>query len=315
MKLLSDNFRQNYQLLEIQNLVGLFTCIFVKESHLKSGSITNLQSIQVSTGLGGTYGNKGAIVTRFLVDGSSFCFVNAHLPAHQDQVGKRNVDAITILKQAQLQALSTRMPTNLGNGRWALLDHQYQHLWFRGGDGSHLLDHEFVFFSGDLNYRIDQTHSQVTKHVMANEVEQLWPHDQLTKQRLNPGGGCWLKCLNEGNLNFLPTYKYDPGTNNYDTSEKKRIPAWCDRILFRDSFSTETRLNTSSARKPLNQTFYGRFECLVSDHRPIASSFDLWMRHINPEKQRFVAPQIVSAWSVYQERTQQSWLENAFRNN
>lgn len=31
---------------------------------------------------------------------------------------------------------------------------------------------------------------------------------------------------------FPPTYKFDVGTNNYDTSEKMRIPSWTDRILF-----------------------------------------------------------------------------------
>lgn len=30
----------------------------------------------------------------------------------------------------------------------------------------------------------------------------------------------------EGPLLFRPTYRYDLGTDNYDTSEKMRIPAW-----------------------------------------------------------------------------------------
>jgi synaptojanin len=39
--------------------------------------------------------------------------------------------------------------------------------------------------------------------------------------------------LTEGAISFNPTYKYDKGTNNYDTGEKKRIPAWTDRIFFK----------------------------------------------------------------------------------
>lgn len=36
----------------------------------------------------------------------------------------------------------------------------------------------------------------------------------------------------EGPLLFRPTYKYDVGTDDYDTGEKHRIPAWTGTIIF-----------------------------------------------------------------------------------
>ena len=75
----------------------------------------------------------------------------------------------------------------------------------------------------------------------------------------------------EGPLLFKPTYKYDLGTDNYDSTEKARIPAWTgectrghlsivnskplpDRILFKGD--------------ALDLSVYSRAELKGSDHRP-----------------------------------------------
>lgn len=66
-------------------------------------------------------------------------------------------------------------------------------------------------------------------------------------------GGRVFRGLREGGpLAFRPTYKFDKASANpfaYDTSEKRRIPAWCDRIFFRGSVPFPTP-EVRAARAP-----------------------------------------------------------------
>ena len=63
-------------------------------------------------------------------------------------------------------------------------------------------------------------------------LSSLLTHDQLhaqmrTRKAFHDG---WR----EGSIEFLPTYKYDVGSvGMFDSSEKRRGPGWCDRILYR----------------------------------------------------------------------------------
>ncbi|KAM3530999.1 hypothetical protein MY4038_004671 [Beauveria bassiana] len=63
-------------------------------------------------------------------------------------------------------------------------------------------------------------------------LDSLLPHDQLREviARRKAFHDGWR----EGPVTFLPTYKYDVGSVAlFDSSEKRRAPSWCDRILYR----------------------------------------------------------------------------------
>ncbi|OIW11226.1 hypothetical protein TanjilG_28317 [Lupinus angustifolius] len=86
------------------------------------------------------------------------------------------------------------------------------------------------------------------------------------KLRIEQRAGRVFKGWNEGRIYFAPTYKYLANSDNYvaqtsKSKEKKRTPAWCDRILWKG--------------EGLKQMWYVRGESKFSDHRPVYSLFSL----------------------------------------
>ncbi|KAL8964753.1 MAG: hypothetical protein Q9197_006818 [Variospora fuerteventurae] len=79
----------------------------------------------------------------------------------------------------------------------------------------------------------------------------LLPHDQLHQQMRKRKA--FHDGWREGPIDFLPTYKYDVGSvGMFDSSEKKRGPSWCDRILFRtrrDKQAYEDRVHKDESIK------------------------------------------------------------------
>jgi len=141
-----------------------------------------------------------------------------------------------------------------------------------GGDGSMILDHEICILNGDLNYRIDaMPRNTVIEAVKANNLTKLLERDQLlVSKKRNPGFR--LRSFREAPITFAPTYKYDVGTDTYDTSEKKRSPAWCDRLLYR-------------GLGRIKQTEYRRHDSVrVSDHRPVSGRFMIRAKTIDPKR-------------------------------
>jgi hypothetical protein len=155
---------------------------------------------------------------------------------------------------------------------------QYLDVFCNGGDGSLILDHEHCFLSGDLNYRIAMDRKEVLELLKRKDKAAAWEtlqvHDQLKRQNIiNPLFKLlWFK---EPTLAFDPTYKYDRGTDHYDSSEKKRVPAWCDRILCRSNMA--------------HNIYYRRHEVKASDHRPISAAYDIKVKEIDgPQRDRLL---------------------------
>ena len=72
-------------------------------------------------------------------------------------------------------------------------------------------------------------------------------------------------CFNnfeENEIKFAPTYKFDIQTDTYDTSKKKRKPAWCDRIFYKVK---DKRNNGECEVKDYNSIN----DFKISDHKPV----------------------------------------------
>lgn len=133
-----------------------------------------------------------------------------------------------------------------------------------------------------MNYRIDQRRDAVIAAIQANDLDTLLTHDQLHKE-MKHNRAFRLRVFCEGPLTFAPTYKYDRDSNEFDTSEKRRVPAWCDRVLWR---SREERVVLMG---------YRRWEVNVSDHRPVSAVFRVTVKRVVAEA-RGREKRVVEGW-------------------
>lgn len=91
-------------------------------------------------------------------------------------------------------------------------------------------------------------------------IASLLTHDQLLQQMRQRKA--FHEGWREGPIEFLPTYKYDVGSvGMFDSSEKKRGPSWCDRILYRtrrDKFEYEGRVREEEDARRRDAEFEAR---------------------------------------------------------
>ncbi|XP_064585371.1 synaptojanin-1 isoform X4 [Zonotrichia leucophrys gambelii] len=263
-----------YVLLASEQLVGVCLFVFIRPQH--APFIRDVAVDTVKTGMGGATGNKGAVAIRMLFHTSSLCFVCSHFAAGQSQVKERNEDFVEISRKLGFPM------------------------------GRMLFSHDYIFWCGDFNYRIDLPNEEVKELIRQQNWDPLIAGDQLINQK---NSGQIFRGFLEGKINFAPTYKYDLFSDDYDTSEKCRTPAWTDRILWRrrkwpfDRSAEDLDLLNASFHSDTNVPYtwnpgtllhYGRAELKTSDHRPVVALIDIDIFEIEAEERQKVYKEVIA---------------------
>jgi len=172
-----------------------------------------------------------------------------------------------------------------------------------------------VIFFGDLNYRLDLPRLEIEllrdamdinfdKAVRGDKdraratlvLENVLNYDQLRREM---AASRVFTGFQEGDIEFLPTFKYDRQSDTFDSSTKLRPPAWTDRILYfvdttappikSDNTGVSTVQETAApeggdmpatgechrGRPMLQLLTYKSVQARHSDHRPVVAKFQL----------------------------------------
>mmetsp|Transcript_7824 Transcript_7824/g.11945 ORF Transcript_7824/g.11945 Transcript_7824/m.11945 type:complete len:632 (-) Transcript_7824:26-1921(-) len=283
-RLMIKHLGKAYVPLAIHSFGGIQFGLFCKRSIL--GDVEAVRIADVACGIGNVFHNKGGIAAFLKMKARKsankatnrkgtraksvrMLFVTAHLAAHVKNVEARNMDFWRIVSELEAQAPPAILQPNANSDE--------------EGDtgGSYLLESmDRIFFCGDLNYRVDLPREiaefSVSEMESSSDAEkirmELLRHDQLLR---SVAEGAAFPGFAEGKISFPPTFKFDKGTMNYDTSHKQRVPAWTDRVLYKPNGVRVLEYQSVP-------------EATHSDHRPVFATFRVSMlgRLLPPQKRR-----------------------------
>lgn len=236
LKLASVLSDHAYVKVKSHQLQGILITMFAQHKHIPH--MNDIEAEETGTGLGGFWGNKGAVSIRLSLYGFGTVFVCSHLAAHDDKLKERIEDYHKIVE-----------------------NHKYQLKSY-----PRIFDHDFVFWIGDLNFRLsgDMSAWDVRNAVDGARYEELLKLDQL--QLLRETGNAF-SLMEEQTPDFAPTFKFIEGTNEYDL---KRRPAWCDRILHRVQAASYPNITLSAKQL----SYQSNMDYILSDHKPVSATFN-----------------------------------------
>ena len=253
----NDN-NDSYVLVKDIDLVGIYLLVFIKSNHMNK--ITKIDFQIVKNGLMGNIGNKGSCFVRMNVNDTIICIANNHFSAGIQYSETRRSEIVNVLN------------TTIN---------KYPNVPFK--------DYDYFFLFGDLNIRLNlelQDENIVNlinkfnnnyfnnNNNFENIINNILKFDQF---KIYQNETSIISNVEEGKINFCPTYKYFIGENKYDV--RKRVPAWCDRILFKKNSHTKCLC-------------YNRCEFTLSDHKPVYGLYQITTRKIDKEKRNKILEEI-----------------------
>ncbi|XP_058097970.1 type II inositol polyphosphate 5-phosphatase 15-like isoform X2 [Magnolia sinica] len=263
--------------------------------------IGDVDAAAVPCGFGRAIGNKGAVGLKLRVYDRRICFVNCHFAAHLEAVNRRNADFDHVYRTLVFSRPSVGLiPAAGGSSAVQLLrGANFQAVGIHSEDGRpELAEADMVVFLGDFNYRLHGiSYDEARDFVSQRSFDWLRERDQL---RAEMKAGKVFQGLREGLIKFPPTYKFERhqvGLGGYDSSEKKRIPAWCDRILYRDNRSTSA-LCECTLECPVVSSILQYEACMDvtdSDHKPVRCIFNIDIAHVDEAIRRQEFGKVVSS--------------------
>ncbi|KZF19144.1 DNase I-like protein [Xylona heveae TC161] len=254
-----------YTLVAEQQLIGLLLLVYA--SPKIAPTVGSVSTTSVGTGLMGYMGNKGAVTVRIILgETTRLVFINCHLSAGAEKgsVERRNWDVSQITSRTKFDPVtdSTGVTQDFGEG----IGQEDFAFWF--GDLNYRIEgvpaedvrrllmlhtrNEYDIGSQaeqKIEKQIEKERKIAEKHTdtlcppelldsmsdptsLQTTLDSLLPHDELHQQQKERKA--FHDGWQEGPITFLPTYKYDVGSVGlFDSSEKRRGPSWCDRILYR----------------------------------------------------------------------------------
>ena len=238
--------QKGFARLSALRLLGILTMVFVKRPLLCY--VDGVASCSTKTGLSGWFGNKGASSVRFNLGDVSLCFTNCHLIPHNENNDRRIEELQEIFSKQGFEAHNC--------------------------PSCSIMDHDLVVLFGDLNFRLDgKTFGEVVDVLEKHNQSSLVELDQLRREQIKgEGSPSNLFCFMEMPLDFIPSYKYEPGTDNYDDGGKGRAPAWCDRILWYTHERRLPKITDPEPRSILIPEYYGiHMQPRISDHKAVSA--------------------------------------------